>query len=378
MPDATQSTPPSADPVEVPVALAERSYKIVIGQELLPQAATLLSRRFEQSSHAVLIADANVKPLVSRVTTSLQQAGWRTSSFGVPSGESSKSVDELARLWAEMLAARTDRGSVVIAVGGGVVGDLAGFAAASFARGIALVQIPTTLLSQVDSSVGGKTGINLPGAKNIVGAFWQPSLVIIDTTTLSTLPTREFVSGLAEVVKYGVIMLPDLFDYLESHTQAILDKEPRAITHIVSESCRAKAAVVQEDERETSGRRAILNYGHTFAHALESITGYGRLLHGEAVSIGMHMAALLAARLGRVPIDFVTRQEQLLSKFGLPTSFAEAEPEALWQAMQHDKKVQHGRLHFILPTRLGHVERVPDIQHEDVCEAIRQASSTTT
>ncbi len=359
--------------LELPVDLAERSYVIHIGSGLLPQMGELLRTRFANAKHAVLVADANIESISGNLANLLEQADWRITPFSVPSGETSKSVAELSRLWTEMLADRTDRGSLVIAVGGGVVGDLAGFAAATFARGLDLVQVPTTLLSQVDSSVGGKTGINLPGAKNIVGAFWQPSLVVIDTATLSSLPTREFVSGLAEVVKYGVILLPELFSYLESNPKAVLKKEREAITHIVSESCRAKAKVVQEDERETSGLRAILNYGHTFAHALESVCGYGKLLHGEAVSIGMHMAGLLAAELGRVSGDFVQRQEALLKRLGLPTRFNDAEPEDLWSAMQHDKKVQHGKLRFILPTEFGHVELVPDIGEEYVTRAIEQA-----
>ena len=260
-----------------------------------------------------------------------------------------------------------------MALGGGVVGDLAGFMAATFARGIPLIQIPTTLLSQVDSSVGGKTGINLPGAKNIVGAFWQPSSVIIDLDTLQTLPDREFRSGLAEIVKYGVILLPDLFDYLETNAQKILAKDSDCLMHIIAESCRAKALVVQEDERETSGRRAILNYGHTFAHALESASGYGVLLHGEAVAIGMHMAALLAHALGRVDAVFVERQRALLQAFDLPIANPGLPATELWQIMQHDKKVEHGKLRFVLPNRLGNVEVVPGVEQPAAIQAIDQA-----
>ncbi len=291
----------------------------------------------------------------------------------VPSGESSKCISSIERLWCRMLADHTDRGSVVLAVGGGVVGDLAGFAAAGFARGIPLVQIPTTLLSQVDSSVGGKTGINLPGAKNIVGAFWQPSLVVVDTQSLATLPAREYVSGLAEVVKYGVILLPEFLAYLEQNVAAILSKQPAALSHIIAESCRAKAAVVQQDERETTGLRAILNYGHTFAHALESVCGYGTLFHGEAVSIGMHMAANLAQLMGRVDEDFVRRQQTLLEQLQLPTKSPHADPEELWLAMQHDKKVEHGALRFILPSRIGHVELVPGVAKGLATAAIQAA-----
>ena len=355
----------------VPVNLAERSYHIHIGQHLLTRLPDWLATCAPRAKHAVIISDAHVGPITERVEATLQAANWRLARLEVPSGESSKSPEQLGKLWQGMLAAHTDRGSLVIAIGGGVVGDLAGFAAASFARGLALVQIPTTLLSQVDSSVGGKTGINLPGAKNIVGASWQPSLVVIDTTSLDTLPQREYVSGLAEVVKYGVILLPELFDYLEQQAAAILEKAPAAVQHIVAQSCQAKALVVQQDERETTGLRAILNYGHTFAHALETVSGYGTLLHGEAVAIGMHMAARLAANLGRIPSSLVDRQQALLERLHLPTSFSGADPEALWQAMQHDKKVQHGELRFILPSRLGHVELVTGITREQTVAVIK-------
>jgi 3-dehydroquinate synthase len=238
-----------------------------------------------------------------------------------------------------------------------------------------LIQIPTTLLSQVDSSVGGKTGINLPAAKNMVGAFWQPSLVVIDTETLTSLPKRELVSGLAEVVKYGIILKPELFAYLEHNVQSILHMDAGAITHIVAESCQAKADVVSQDERETTGLRAILNYGHTFGHALEAASGYGTFLHGEAVAVGMHLAALTAQRMRRVDEAFVVRQRTLLENLQLPVHFKGLEPQRLWELMQHDKKVQHGALRFILPDRLGHVELVSDVPRELVLEVLVKASA---
>ncbi len=357
----------------VQVDLGHRSYPIHIGRDLLSLVPEWISQQCPATEHVVLVFDQNVDAIANAVFSSLENSGCRVSMVAVPSGEASKSVSAAEKIWQTMLAEHTDRGSVVVAVGGGVIGDLAGFMAATFARGIPLVQIPTTLLSQVDSSVGGKTGINLPGAKNIVGAFWQPSLVVIDTASLDSLPRREFVSGLAEVAKYGVILLPDLFEFLEGNARAILEKQPEAISQIVAQSCQAKADVVRQDERETTGLRAILNYGHTFAHALESVTGYGTLLHGEAVSIGMHMAALLAETLGRVSSDFVSRQERLLQQLELPTRYADAKPEQLWQVMQHDKKVQHGKLRFILPSRLGHVELVPGVSEEQVAHAIEMA-----
>lgn len=374
MPDSELDQPNSSQAnLGVRVELGARSYSIEIGRGLLSNRfSQLLGDRFPDGKHAVLVFDAAVQEVASTVQSSLTHE-WRVSSIAVPSGESSKSVSQAECLWQRMLEERTDRGSVVIAVGGGVVGDLAGFMAATFARGIPLVQVPTTLLSQVDSSVGGKTGLNLPGAKNIIGAFWQPSLVVIDTQTLDSLPEKEFVSGLAEVVKYGVIMAPELFAYLENHSAAALAKEPSTIAHLVATSCRCKASVVQDDEQERSGRRAILNYGHTFGHALESVSGYGTLLHGEAVAIGMHMAGLLAEQLGRVDQAFVDRQASLLERLHLPTRFAAADPERMWAVMQHDKKVEHGRLRFILPSRMGHVELVSGVGQDEVLEAIKKA-----
>ncbi len=361
----------------VQVSLAERSYPIHIGQGLSSAFPQWLAERCQKSRHAVVISDVKVNEFSERYCSELVSAKYRVSKLNVPSGEASKSLTEAARLWEAMLDEHTDRGSVVVAIGGGVVGDLAGFVAASFTRGLPLIQVPTTLLSHVDSSVGGKTGVNLPKAKNMIGAFWQPSLVVIDTDSLRTLPQREFVSGLAEVLKYGVILIPELLDYLEQHTAQVLSKDGDAISHLVAESCKAKAIVVQQDERETTGLRAILNYGHTFAHALESVVGYGQLLHGEAVSIGMHMAACLAYQLKRVPMSFVERQRKLLSALQLPTQFLDAEPDSLWSAMQHDKKVEHGQLRFILPTRFGHVELVPGITKQQALDAIALANQIT-
>lgn len=363
--------------ITVQVPLAERAYSIHIGQQLLGSLAQWLPEVLGACRHTVIVADQHVIASHGRgVTESLQAAGYRVSVLEVPSGESSKSLAQADQLWQQLLQQRADRGSAILALGGGVVGDLAGFVAATFARGLPLIQLPTTLLSQVDSSVGGKTGINLPQAKNMVGVFWQPALVIIDTDTLSTLPRREFISGLAEIVKYGVILRPELFDYLENHVQPILNMDPTAITHIIAESCRAKAEVVVADEREITGLRAILNYGHTFAHALEAAGGYGNYSHGEAVAVGMHLAARCALRLGRVDADFVQRQENLLNAFGLPVRPRRHDPQHLWQLMQHDKKVQHGSLRFILPDRLGHVELVAGVPQALVIEELVAAMPT--
>lgn len=364
----SQATSPTTT---IHVDLAERGYEIHIGTQLIRSLPAWVSALLPKSKHAVLIHDQNLANNAEQLASAFESSNVRCSMLSVPSGETSKSLAVAEELWSAMVEHKTDRGSFVIALGGGVVGDLAGFVASTYARGLPLVALPTTLLSQVDSSVGGKTGINLPQAKNMVGTFWQPSLVVIDMQTLDSLPTREFQSGLAEVVKYGVILLPELFEYLEENSAAILAKRPAVLQRIIADSCRAKASVVQQDERETTGLRAILNYGHTFAHAIESIAGYGRFLHGEAVSIGMHMAAQLACTMGRIDEALVIRQRKLLEAFQLPIHCDE-DPERLWEAMQHDKKVVHGKLRFILPNRLGHVELVPDVDKQLVLAAMKE------
>ncbi|MBW3600053.1 MAG: 3-dehydroquinate synthase [Planctomycetes bacterium] len=355
----------------VRVNLSERSYDIEIGAGMLARSGEFVASR-SRVSHAVCIADANVvSPYAESVEESLRSAGARVARLTIQPGERCKSVAEAERLWNAMLAAGADRKSVVIAVGGGVVGDLAGFVAATYARGLAFVQVPTTLLAQVDSSVGGKVGVNLPGAKNMVGAFWQPLGVLIDTATLATLPDREYRAGLGEVVKYGVILDAEFFAWLESHVAEINRRDAAALEHIITRCCRLKADVVEADERETIGLRAVLNYGHTFCHAIEAVTGYGEYLHGEAVAIGMMCAARLAASLGRIDQSLVVRQRELLAALRLPLETPSVDDDALLAAMQHDKKVEHGRLRFILPTRLGHVELVGDVAPELARAALR-------
>lgn len=374
--DATAASP---DDLTVRVELQDRSYPIQIlsGEGIGSRAESFadgLLSTLGDCSHAVVIADEAVRgsladPLIAAISRS---TGMRVTLLTVPSGETSKSVSQLSYLWDAMCDAATDRRSVVIAVGGGVVGDLAAFAAATFTRGLRLVQIPTTLLSMVDSSVGGKTGINLAGGKNLVGAFWQPQWVWIDTASLNTLPEREFRSGLAEVIKYGVIEDADFFSWLEANVAAVADRDPAALRTAIEQSCRCKARVVADDERETSGRRAILNYGHTFAHAIESTAGYGTFLHGEAVSIGMQMAAKLAVALGECPAELLDRQTRLLAAAELPLRWPHADAEAMLPVMARDKKVAHGQLRFVLPTRIGHVQLVGDVDPDAVRQAIAE------
>lgn len=350
----------------VHVNLGERSYDIAIGTGTLKQAGPFALAR-GHISQAIVITDTHVQsPHAETVASSLADMGIDVEVLVVPAGEESKSVEVADELWRQMLEAGADRKSWVVAVGGGVVGDLAGFVAATFGRGLKFLQIPTTLLADVDSSVGGKVGINLPAAKNMVGAFWQPAGVIIDTDVLTTLPDREYRSGLAEVVKYGVILDAEFFEYLERHVDALNRRDAEVLEHVIARSCRLKADVVERDEREETGLRAVLNYGHTFAHAIEAVAGYGEWLHGEAVSIGMHCAARLAARMGRIDEAFVERQRKLLLALQLPVTVPALDEEALMSAMQRDKKVEYGRLRFVLPTRLGHVELVGGVAAADV------------
>ncbi len=363
------------DVTTVKVPLDERSYNIQIADNLSAAIETTGGAVIDDLSHGAVIADQSVLDRWARpLADELQSAQIRVSLTSVPSGETSKSVSQFEELLRWALAQAADRRSVVIAVGGGVIGDLAGFVAASFARGIRFVQVPTTLLAMVDSSVGGKTGINLPGAKNMVGAFWQPSLVLIGVDVLSTLPRRSYLSGLAEVIKYGVIDDAEFFQWLESAASQLVDRDSHSLRHAITKSCQSKARVVGADERETSGRRAILNYGHTFAHAIEATAGYGTLLHGEAVSIGMQMAARLAIDLDICDPSLLDRQTALIHACDLPTTFAAADPDEMLPVMMRDKKVAHGKLRFILPTQIGKVELISDVDPDAVRAAITSLS----
>ena len=359
------------DLLQVNVELPRQPYVIHIGTTILDRMVAVSADQ-AGTQHAVLITDSNVRPLYAdTVADSLREAGLRVDVLVIEPGESSKSLDVAGQLWNDLLTTGADRSSLVIAVGGGVVGDLAGFVASTYARGIRFLQVPTTLLAQVDSSVGGKVGINLPSAKNMVGAFWQPTGVICDTRTLSSLPDREFSAGLAEVVKYGVILDESFFAELEDNADAIWSREAAILRRVVARCCQLKAEVVGQDERETSGLRAVLNYGHTFCHAIESLTGYGQFLHGEAVSIGMLCASRLAVSMGRIDAELTDRQRQLLTRFHLPVEMPSLDPAQMIEAMQHDKKSQHGHLRFVLPCRLGKVELVEDVDLDLVRQSCR-------
>jgi 3-dehydroquinate synthase len=349
------------------VNLGPRSYDIAIGSGTEGSFAAFVRDRIPQASRGLVVADTNTRSHAERLAQRLGTDGVAV----VPAGENSKSLAAAADLYSQLAKRAADRKTPVIAVGGGVVGDLAGFVAATYNRGLPLVMLPTTLLAMVDSSVGGKVGINLPEGKNLVGAFHQPAGVWIDTALLDTLPDREYRSGLAEVIKYGVILDAEFFAWLEANADAVLRREPAAVTHVVARSCRLKADVVERDEREETGLRMVLNYGHTFAHPFESVGGYGAWLHGEAVAAGMVCASRLAERRGLIPSGVTARQVALLERFELPTRpRPEWQADALLAVMRRDKKNVGGRLRLILPTRLGQVAAFDDVPEAEVREVL--------
>lgn len=349
---------PHKNPKVLNLDLGERSYDIIVGSNLLDNAGQTIAPLLKQQRVAI-VTDSNVAPLwLDKLTRSLEAAGIKFDTFTLPAGESTKSFTHVQELCENLLAARIERGTTLIALGGGVIGDLTGFAAAITLRGINFIQIPTTVLSQVDSSVGGKTGINTRQGKNLVGAFHQPRLVLIDIDTLSTLPRRELLAGYAEVVKYGLINDPDFFAWLEDNGQSLIDGDATLCIDAILHACRAKADVVAQDERET-GMRALLNLGHTFGHALEAECGYGgKILHGEAVAIGMCMAFDLSAAMGLCAQADADRVRAHLSAVGLPVSL-DAIRETDWTVdklcahMAQDKKVKDGKVTFVLAKGIG-------------------------
>jgi 3-dehydroquinate synthase len=357
------------------VELGARSYDIVVGPGLLAQTGALLAERLG-TRKTVIVSDSNVAPLYAeRLAQSLAEAGHQSRTITVDAGEGAKSYAVLEDLVENLIAGRVERGSVLVALGGGVVGDLTGFAASITLRGIEFVQVPTTLLAQVDSSVGGKTAINSRTGKNLVGTFYQPRLVVADTLTLDSLPPRELRAGYAEVVKYGLLGDAAFFDWLEQAGSDLLSGDAAAQIRAIERACVMKAEIVNQDERET-GRRALLNLGHTFAHALEAETGFGdALLHGEAVSIGMVLAFELSARLGLCPRADAERVRTHLSSVGLPTGFP-AHPGSGWDAhtllghIGHDKKVQDGRPTFVLARAIGDAFLTNDVAPDDVIELL--------
>ena len=337
------------------VGLGERSYPIWIGENIFPAIGTAL-QEVDFSKKVAIVTNPNVGELYcERLVDALVLSGRQVSVIQVPDGEEYKTSDTLEHIYDVLIDRKFDRHCGLIALGGGVIGDLTGFAAATFLRGIPFVQVPTTLLAQVDSSIGGKTGVNHPQGKNLIGAFYQPKHVHIDVTALSTLPQREYVSGLAEVIKYGIIRDPEFFTWLEDHRDRLADRSADALIHAIMMSCQIKANVVENDEKE-QGLRALLNLGHTFGHAVETLAGYGVIKHGEAVSIGMVMAARTALRLNLCTDDDVKRIVTLLGYFDLPVTPPNFSVTDYLMVMQRDKKVKDGAVRLVLNHGIGFAE----------------------
>ena len=361
---------PPAPPRSVQVLLGSRRYWVEIGPGLI-ETVGLKLRRLDLQGSVAVITDDNVRSLYGQtVLNSLAEAGFRALTYSVQPGERAKSLPEIEQLAESLARDAMDRSSIAVALGGGVIGDLAGFLAAIYYRGIPLIQIPTSIMAQVDSAVGGKTAVNLRAGKNLVGAFYQPRLVLADTLTLRSLGRREWNEGFAEIIKYGVIRSPALFSTLE-------EDEPLDIDGIVEACVQIKADIVAEDEFETSGRRALLNFGHTLGHAIEAAAGYGRLYHGEAISLGMCAAAFISRKRAGLSAEEVTRLEVLLEKFSLPTQLPpELSPDQIIERTFADKKFVRGQIRFVLASRLGHAFVSDEVTREDLIEAVAYLQSS--
>ena len=357
----------------ITVSLERNPYDVIIGRSMVAEIGSALADLPIRSGTKILVVSNPdvARPYGDSCLSGLRAAGFNPVLLEIDAGEERKTLQTLSLILDKAQQEGLERTSLMLALGGGVVGDMTGFAAACWLRGIGIVQVPTTLLSMVDASIGGKTGVNHPKGKNLIGAFHQPRLVVIDPLTLNTLPVREFRAGMAEVIKYGVIGDPDLFSRLEEASDlsdpAAMD--PTLLHDILVLSAEAKAAVVADDERE-GGRRAILNYGHTFGHVVETLTGYGTWLHGEAVAIGMAAVGRLAVQKGLWSEADQQRQLKLIEKAGLPVAWPTLDREAALRTLQGDKKVRHGRLRFVLPTRIGNVIISDEISNEDVSRCL--------
>ncbi|MFP4053898.1 MAG: 3-dehydroquinate synthase [Phycisphaerae bacterium] len=353
------------------VELGDRSYDVRVGDGLLSEAGSVAGG-LGNASRAVVLTDSNVGPLYAEgVVESLHSAGLSSSLITVPAGEAHKNLATFGRVFDELFSVEpaVDRRTLIVPLGGGVVGDMGGFVAATAMRGMRFLQLPTTLLADVDASVGGKTAVDHPAGKNLIGAFHQPTGVLIDVAALKTLPPEELRSGLAECVKHAFIRDASLLEFIESNAAAILAVEPEVMTELVARNVEIKAAVVAEDERE-SGVRAHLNFGHTIGHAIETAVGYGNMTHGQGVALGMIAVCELAARRGMVDASMVQRLRDVLQRLGLRTTWEGLDAGQLWKLMQHDKKARAGKVRMILPTRLGAVDIYDDTNFEEVRHAV--------
>ena len=357
----------------ITVALDRQPYDVVIGDGSLSGLGQhLLEAGIRRGRRILVVSNADVAgPYGARCLEALNRAGFDAELLVIEAGEDQKTPATVAKIHDAAFAQQLERSSLMLALGGGVVGDMTGFAAATWLRGVGVVQVPTTLLAMVDAAIGGKTGVNHPGGKNLIGAFHQPKLVLIDPNTLSTLPDREFRAGMAEVIKYGILGDPELFELLESSSDLSSAKgvSPALLETILERSAAAKARVVAADEKE-GGLRAILNYGHTFGHVVETLCGYGSWLHGEAVAIGMVAVGELAVLRGDWSRDDCDRQHALIAAAGLPTAWPNLDPEAVLKTLQGDKKVQDGQLRFVMPTAIGNVEIRNDISREQILRCL--------
>jgi 3-dehydroquinate synthase len=355
--------------LRIPVNLGPRSYSILVGVGALAQVGPEL-RQLEPGRKVALVSDAGILGLHGgTVRRSLGEAGFEVTDILVPDGEAAKTLDVARAAWDRLVDAGFDRTSTIVALGGGAVGDLAGFVAATYMRGMNLVQVPTTLLAQVDASIGGKTAIDHPRAKNLIGAFHQPRLVLTDPAVLTSLPERKFRSGLAEVIKHGIVLDAAYFRDLEEHLTDVLRRDLPTLERVVAGSCRIKASVVERDEQEAE-LRAVLNYGHTIGHALEAVTSYKRWAHGEAIALGIVAEARLAEKLGVAGAETTERQRRLLERSGLPVAGIGVVPNAVLEALARDKKARDGRVPFVLAPEIGSFRLVFDVPEAAVLDVL--------
>jgi 3-dehydroquinate synthase len=354
---------------KIRIDLGDRSYNILVGKDLLKQVGSYLSHLVKSQS-AIIITHPSINKLYGNtLRSSLQEEGIKALTFEVPEGESCKSIQQAEKLFDRLIENHCGRETPLIALGGGVIGDLTGFVAATFLRGVPYIQIPTTLLSQVDSSVGGKTAVNHRLGKNLIGAFYQPKLVVVDLDTLKSLPKDEFRAGLAEVIKYGIIEDADLFAFLEKNVEKILQLDSESLLHVIETSCSIKAKVVEKDEKE-SRYRMVLNYGHTLGHAIEALTFYSKFKHGEAVAIGMIYAAKLSHVTGQCSHEVVGRIQSLIKKFGFVTQLPDFSPKKYIESMYLDKKAMDKKIRFIMVKEIGSVNIIDAVSEQSLTETL--------
>ena len=354
------------------VETATQSYPVFVGYGLMDKLGEKM-KQAALSGTATIISDENVFSLYgTKIKGILNSTGFSVNDFVVPPGEETKGMDYAIKIYDFLVEHRAERDDIIIALGGGMVGDLAGFVAATFLRGMPWIQVPTSLIAMVDASIGGKVAVNHPEGKNLIGSFYQPDLVLADPQTLTTLPQRELTSGWAEVIKHGLILDEEFVQFLESNMKGLTELEPELLTRAIARSAAIKAQVVSQDEKEKEGKRTILNYGHTIAHGLEAATRYKRFLHGEAVAIGMVGAARLSQRLGLLPSTIVQRQQTILREFGLPTGFSDLNVTEITRAMELDKKVKENAIRWVLLQNIGRTVIRSDVPHQDVLSVLRE------